>query len=204
MKTILVLSSHPDFAEVIRAALAPEQFRIVHRTNVEDCEPLMVHGLASVCILDADLMGVENVWVIERLRRRDTKTPLIAYTANANADWEEEAFLRGVSHVLTKPVRSRLLNSILETVLNVPAAAPRYTPNVAAGNTAIFNRAAADPSAAGRFTSTTQTLDVLRDFSKPPVRAVDGSFTARNCAPSARGLGHRHSGGLARTHRTLT
>ena len=77
MKTILVLSSHPDFAEVIRAALAPEQFRIVHRTNVEDCEPLMVHGLASVCILDADLMGVENVWVIERLRRRDTKTPLV-------------------------------------------------------------------------------------------------------------------------------
>ena len=173
MKTILVLSSHPDFAEVIRAALAPEQFRIVHRTNVEDCEPLMVHGLASVCILDADLMGVENVWVIERLRRRDTKTPLIAYTANANADWEEEAFLRGVSHVLTKPVRSRLLNSILETVLNVPAAAPRYTPNVPAGNTAIFNRAAADPSAAGRFTSTTQTLDVLRDFSSILTHSLD-------------------------------
>ncbi len=173
MKSILVLSPHPDFAEVIRAALAPDQFRIVHRTNVEDCEPLLVHGLAAACILDADLLGVENVWVIERLRRRDTKTPLIAYTATVNADWEEEVVLRGVSQVLTKPVRSRLLASVLEKLLNPAAPAARFTPNVPPGNTAIFTRAAADPSAAGRFASTTQTLDVLRDFSSILTHSLD-------------------------------
>jgi DNA-binding response OmpR family regulator len=75
MKTILVLSNHPDFAETIRASLNPEQYRVVHRLNVEEAEPLLMHGLAGACILDVDLMGVEGVWVIERLRRRDAKRP---------------------------------------------------------------------------------------------------------------------------------
>ena len=121
MKTILVLSPHPDFAETIRASLNPEQCRVVHRLSVDEAEPLLVHGLADACILDVDLMGVEGVWVIERLRRRDAKSPLIAYTANTQSEWEEEAFLRGVTHVLAKPVRSRLLNSLLERLWNAPA-----------------------------------------------------------------------------------
>ena len=131
MKTILVLSPHPDFAETIRAGLNPEQYRVVHRLSVEEAEPLLVHGLADACILDVDLMGVEGVWVIERLRRRDAKTPIIAYTANTQSEWEEEAFLRGVTHVLTKPVRGRLLNSLLDRLWNAPAtrAAPAPLPS---------------------------------------------------------------------------
>ena len=79
MKTILVLSSHPDFAEAVRTSLNADQYRVVHRHNVDEGEPLLVHGLIGACILDADLMGVECVWIIERLRRRDAKTPIIAY-----------------------------------------------------------------------------------------------------------------------------
>ena len=173
MKTILVLSPHPDFAEVIGATLPPEQFRVVHRTNVEDCEPLLVNGLAAACILDADLLGVENVWLIERLRRRDSRTPLIAYVANANADWEEEVILRGVSQVLTKPVRTRLLQSILDKLLNSPAPAARPNISVPPGNTAIFSRAAADPQAASRYAGNAQTLDVLRDFSGILTHSLD-------------------------------
>jgi len=168
MKTILVLSSHPDFAEAIRAGLNGEQFRVVHRHTVDEGEPLLVHGLIAACILDADLMGVECVWIIERLRRRDARTPIIAYTDAPQSDWEEEAFLRGVSHVLTKPVRPRLLNSILERLWNQPAA-----PAVPAGNTAVFTRAVTDPSAATRFVNAAQTLNVLRDFSSIMTHSLD-------------------------------
>lgn len=172
MKTILVLSSHPDFSEAIRAGLAPEHYRVVHRHNVEEVEPLLVHGLVGACILDADLMGVDFVWTIERLRRRDAKTPIIAFTENAQSDWEEEAFLRGVTHVLTKPVRARLLNAILERVGSPPPGQPP-APSVPAGNTAIFNRAAVDPNAASRFVGASQTLDVLRDFSSILTHSLD-------------------------------
>ena len=164
MKTILVLSLHPDFPEAVRTALNPDDYRLVHRLNVEEAEPLVVHGLASAVILDTELMGVAGVLSIERLRRQNKKIPILAFTELAQADWEEEAFLHGVTHVLTKPVRQRLLNSVLERLWSAPAAL-RPATNVPTGNTAIFARTATDPQASGRFVNAAQTLDVLRDFS---------------------------------------
>ena len=164
MKTILVLSPHPDFAEAVRTSLAAGEYRVVHRVSVEEAEPLVVHGLASAVIFDANLSGVDSIWSIEQLRRRNAKCPIIAYTENSKADWEEEAFLNGVSHVLAKPVRARLLNSVLDALLAAPAA-PKPATEVPRGNTAVFARAAADPSAGARFVNAAQTLDVLRDFS---------------------------------------
>ena len=170
MKTILVLSSHPDFAETIRASLNPEQYRVVHRLNVDEAEPLLAHGLAGACIIDVDLMGVEGVWVVERLRRRDAKTPIIAYTADNQSEWEEEAFLHGVTHVLTKPIRRRLLNSLLERLWNVPATQRlRQTPPPAPIS---FSRPVESP-AAGRSINAAQTLDVLRDFSSILTHSLD-------------------------------
>ena len=174
MKTILVLSPHPDFAETIRAGLNPEQCRVVHRLSVDEAEPLLVHGLADACILDVDLMGVEGIWVIERLRRRDAKSPLIAYTANTQSEWEEEAFLRGVTHVLAKPVRSRLLNSLLERLWNAPATQrPARTPPPPApmpSRTPFFQTPEPSPN---RVISASQTLDVLSDFSSILTHSLD-------------------------------
>jgi len=172
MKTILVLSPHPDFAESVRASLNPEQYRVVHRLNVEEAEPLLIHGLTSACILDADLMGVESVWVIERLRRRDARTPIIAYTETTQSDWEEEAFLRGVTHILTKPVRHRLLNSVLERLTSPSAAGPRPA-GISTGTLPALSRPAAPPPDADRLANASQTLDVLRDFSSILTHSLD-------------------------------
>ena len=70
MKTLLVLAPHPDLAETLRAGLSPEQYRVVHRVSVEDAEPLLAHGLASACLVDVELTGVQEVWILEKLRRR--------------------------------------------------------------------------------------------------------------------------------------
>jgi signal transduction histidine kinase/CheY-like chemotaxis protein len=170
MRTILVLSPHPDFAEAIRASLNPEQCRVVHRLNVEEAEPLLVHGLADASILDVDLMGVEGVWAIERLRRFNAHAPLIAFTTSIQSEWEEEAFLRGVTHVLTKPVRGRLLNSLLERLWNAPAAprpvraAPPPPPRP------LFPASEPPPP---RVISASQTLDVLSDFSSILTHSLD-------------------------------
>jgi C4-dicarboxylate-specific signal transduction histidine kinase/CheY-like chemotaxis protein len=162
MKTILVLSSHPDFAEMVRAGLNPELYRVVHRLNVEEAEPLIAHGLAAACVLDVDLTEVDGIWIIERFRRHDTRTPLLAYSSENPSGWEEEAFLRGVTHILAKPVRPRLLNALLERLLNAPATRhPALTP---ASATAPFSLPAESP-APSRFANAAQTLDVLRDFS---------------------------------------
>src|SRR5208282_4248549 len=51
---------------------------------------------------------------------RDNNCPIIAYTAESQSEWEEEAFLHGVTHVLTKPIRARLLGSLLERLWATP------------------------------------------------------------------------------------
>ena len=169
MKTILVLAPHPELADAIRSGLNPESYRVVHRPNPEEAEPMLAHGLADVCVLDLDLTGVQGIWVVEKLRRRSPRCPMIVYTGNRSVDWEEEAYLKGVRHVLSKPFRARLLTTILEELLNKPvsAAAP---PASRPFDTAFFGAPApmGAPNLASNATHTNtslQNLGVLRDFS---------------------------------------
>ncbi len=172
MKTILVLSAHPDFAETIRAGLNSEQYRVVHRLGAEEAEALLTPGLAAACILDIDLTGVEGVWAIERVRRMNSKLPIIVCTASSHSEWEEEAFLRGVSHVLTKPVGERLLNSLLDRLANPGSRRepPMTLPAQIAAQIAIR---AAELSPEGRFGTALKTLDMLRDFSSILTHSLD-------------------------------
>ena len=170
MKTILALSAHPNFATEVRNALNSDEFRVIHRLNVDESEPLLAHGLITACILDTDLLGVESVWIIERLRRRDPKTPIIAYTESVQSDWEEEAFLRGVTHVLTKPIRQRLLVSILER-LSRPTTASRPAKSFSSFEPALFRSNSS--AAASQPVVPSQTLDVLRDFSSILTHSLD-------------------------------
>ena len=176
MKTILVLSSHPDFAETVRASLDPEQYRVVHCLGVDEAEPLLTHMLAAACVLDLDLMGVDGVWAIERFRRLNTKTPILAYSAENRSEWEDEAFLHGVTHMLAKPVRGRLLNSLLERLWSEPAARPT-APTLPPAPASPPHPA--ELPAAGRFVNAAQTLDLLRDFSSILTHSLDAEGMLR-------------------------
>ncbi len=169
MKTLLVLAPHPDLAETLRAGLNPEQYRVLHRATLEEAEPLLAHGLADACILDVELTGVQGIWTLERLRRRDARCPVIVYAGAKQSEWEEEAYLQGVTHVLTKPVRLRLLTALLERLFAAPAlrAAPAPRPPLAPESF----RSSEGTSPA--FSAASQTLPVLRDFSSILTHSLD-------------------------------
>ena len=166
VKTLLVVAAHPDLAESIRAGVPADQYRVVHRSGLEEAEPLLVHGLAEVCILDVELANVQGIWAFEKLHRRAPKCPIIVYTPGA-WEWEEEAYLQGATHVLSKPVRPRMLRALLERLWPV-APAPRTTvlmPPVPALESARSASVAA--------TTAAQTLSVLRDFSGILTHSLD-------------------------------
>ena len=121
MKALLVLSPHPELADTIRAGLNPEQYRVVHRVSLDEAEPLLAHGLINACLVDVELTGVQGIWILEKLRRRDARCPIIVFTGAKQSEWEEEAYLHGVTHVLAKPVRMRMLTALLERMLATPA-----------------------------------------------------------------------------------
>ncbi len=158
MRTLLVLAAHPDIADAVRAALNPEKYRAIHRISIEDAEPLLIRGMLDACILDVELTSVQGIWVLEKLRRRLAGVPVIVYTGEKEWQWEEEAYLQGVSQVLTKPVRPRLLNALVERLW--PSTMPARVETRPAPT-----RSAEGTSFARAGHSSSQTLSALRDFS---------------------------------------
>lgn len=114
MKTILVLASHPELAEALRTALDPERYRIVHRMNSDEAEPLLDHALVHVVVVDAEVAETQGTWLFEKIRRRLPNVPMLVYCDDGKWALEEEAYLAGVKHVLRKPVRARMLEAVLE------------------------------------------------------------------------------------------
>jgi signal transduction histidine kinase len=174
MKTLLVLSPHPELAQAVAASLNSERYRVVHRVGLDEAEPLLMHGLLDACILDVELTGVQAIWVIEKLRRRDAKCPLIVCTDSKQAEWEEEAYLQGVAHVLAKPIRGRTLATLLERILSPSPPAPvlsQIPPPVAPARPS--ETVTAIPSAAS------QSLSILRDFSSILTHSLDAEAMLR-------------------------
>src|SRR5688572_7794453 len=158
MKTLLVLAPHPEMSDAVRAALNPEKYRIVHRISIEEAEPLLTRGVLDGCLLDVELTNVQGIWVLEKLRRRMPHCPIIAYATSREWQWEEEAYLQGVSHVLTKPVRPRLLNVLLDRLWTV-------TLPVRAKTRVAPARASEEGRPLKAAHTASQALSVLHDFS---------------------------------------
>jgi signal transduction histidine kinase/CheY-like chemotaxis protein len=170
MKTILVVAPHPELADAMRAGLNPEQYRTIHRANPEEAEPMLAHGLADVCVLDMELTGVQGIWVVEKLQRRAPRCPILVYTGARAVDWEEEAYLKGVRHVLTKPFRARLLETVLEGLLSrsqatAPTPAPRQFDTTFFGSQSGLATTNVTHSMSATPANNLQNLGVLRDFS---------------------------------------
>lgn len=171
VKTLLVLAQHPELADHIRAALDPKPYRVIHHRVVEDAEPLLAHGLLDVCVVDVESMKVQGLWLVEKLRRLVPQCPILVYTGAETWEWEEEAYLQGVAHILRKPVRPRLLNHILERIFSQAASVAQpqplpqsvQQPPLPLRPEPDFFRAA--PARADFIQTAAQSLKILRDFS---------------------------------------
>jgi signal transduction histidine kinase/DNA-binding response OmpR family regulator len=161
MKTILVLAQHPELGESIRSALNPEQYRIVHRISVEEADPLLNHSLLDACVIDADLTNVQALWMIEKIRHRLPRCPLLVFASAKPWEWEEEAYLQGVKHVLGKPLRPRMFSALVENLW--PVAQPAAASSFAAARQPAPRLK--EPMPASESSQTFETLNVLRDFS---------------------------------------
>src|ERR1019366_1527532 len=95
-----------------------------------------------------------------KLRGKAPRCPVILYSGANKSEWEEEAYLQGVTHVLTKPVRGRMLTALLDRLWLAPAA-PRPTQPALPP----LRRETDRPVDSETARAAAQTLGVLRDFS---------------------------------------
>ena len=116
MKTILVITENVGFSEAIQASLESDEYRVISQPDIQRGDRFASSDQLDACILDGDLTSVLPIRKIESLTRILPLCPLIVYTQSSHLDWEEEAYVLGVMHILTKPVRAQMLHSILASI----------------------------------------------------------------------------------------
>jgi signal transduction histidine kinase/DNA-binding NarL/FixJ family response regulator len=158
MRTLLVIAPNTGLAAAVRAALDASRYRVIEHAEIRDDELRLTGASIDACVFDVDLTTVEPIRSVERLRRLLPRCPIILYAAASNWDWEEEAYLLGVNYIFSKPVRGRLLNSLLDRLL-APAQPPRERPAPAAPPQLPDKRPPAAAPAHGRM------MELLRDYS---------------------------------------
>jgi signal transduction histidine kinase/DNA-binding NarL/FixJ family response regulator len=160
MKTLLVISDTQGLAEAIRAVVDAGRFRVVYQSELRAGDVLVSQGRVDACILDAELNNIRPIRTLETVRRWLPACPILIYANSKQWEWEEEAYLLGVGHILTKPVRAKLLNSLLDRILiSEMRVAERPVP-------ALRSASAIEPKQVEANNRPSQkTLEVLRSFS---------------------------------------
>ncbi len=131
MRTLLVLTKQPSLATAIESVLDPGKFQLITKSDVCDAEFLLARGAIDATVLDTELTDTRSIRAITELKGYAPNCPVIVYTGEKQWEWEEDAYLQGVTNVLSKPVRGRLLNTLLARLFPEqlpPAARPAYAP----------------------------------------------------------------------------
>ena len=104
-------------AASIEAAINPGAFRVISKEDPAAAASLLGRGAVDAIILDLENPdGVATRSIVE-IRSFDPDCPLIVFSGLGPGAWEEEAYLLGAAHVIEKPVRARLLQSLLGRTL---------------------------------------------------------------------------------------
>jgi len=119
---LLLVEDDPTVAEVIANLLRAQGHRVAHAP----------HGLAALgdvavahfdlALLDLDLPGMDGLALARQLRAQGFQSPLLAVTARADANAEEQAREAGFDGFLRKPVTGAMLAEAIEALL--PSADP--------------------------------------------------------------------------------
>jgi signal transduction histidine kinase/CheY-like chemotaxis protein len=165
MRTLLVITKQPSLASAVSTALDPSEFQIITKEAIGEAEFLLARGGIDVAVLDAELTDARAVRLIEEMRSFAPDCPILVYTGDKQREWEEDAYLLGVEHVLMKPVRGQLLKTMLDRLLPKAESAQLALQNVPAIETPVLRP----------YVDQARALEGLRRFSGLLTHSLDST-----------------------------
>lgn len=167
MRTLLVLTRQASLAAAIQAVLDPLKFQLITKEEGAEAEFLLARGAIDATVLDVELTDTRAIRVIEQVRSYAPGCPILVYAGAKQWDWEEDAYLLGVEHVLAKPVRGKLLNHLLGRLFPEQELLPPLPGRVSAvPQETAPARSAVDP---------VRALEALRRFSGILTHSLDST-----------------------------
>lgn len=122
-RRVLVIEDQEDLAELYASALAEEGFRVTKAYTGEEGIAFFEDEGADVIVLDVTLPEMNGVQVLQKIRDRDTKIPVVVATGETNDETRQQCQRLGVQEYMEKPVKSEALTAALHRALNDPKTA---------------------------------------------------------------------------------
>jgi two-component system response regulator ResD len=107
-ETVLIVDDVADIRYFVKAALAPEGFRIIEAANGRDALALFKEKEPSVIILDLSIGQPDGFEVCREIRKTST-VPIIMLTSHVQEMDEAMCLAAGADDYITKPVSARIL-----------------------------------------------------------------------------------------------
>ncbi len=115
---LLLVEDDPTVAEVIASLLRAQGHRVAHAPHASWPRSPTSRSLAStLALLDLDLPGMDGMALARQLRLQGFAPPLLAVTARADADAEQQARAAGFDGFLRKPVTGEMLAAAIDLLL---------------------------------------------------------------------------------------
>ena len=164
MRTLLIITRQLSLASAVQTVLDPVKFQLITKEAIAEAEFLLSRGAIDATILDAELTDTRAIRLIEELKTFAPGCPILIYASEKQWEWEEDAYLLGVEHILKKPVRGKLLNTLLERLF------PSHEPVKALVTT---SPASIETVALRPYVDQVRTLEALRRFSGVLTHSLD-------------------------------
>ena len=108
-EAILLIEDSPAQAAVYKAYLEGEGYSVVMAGSGEEGLRALEERAVAAVLLDLQLPGIGGFEVLERLRRRSSRIPVVVVTDYGSAENASEAVRLGAADFVTKPFdRGRL------------------------------------------------------------------------------------------------
>lgn len=102
-QTLLLVEDDFPMAVGLEFNLREEGFSVDHRPDGETGLQAALEGGYSLVVLDMLLPGISGLEVLEALRRKDLRTPVLILSATASSDAIVEGLQKGADDYMTKP-----------------------------------------------------------------------------------------------------
>lgn len=115
-RTVVVVEDDASVRGAIVSLLDAAGLECTAFASAEDCLAADIEGAAACVVSDWRMPGVSGLGLLEAMRERGAKTPLILITAHDAHGMREEAERRGAAAYLVKPFRGAELLGLIRSL----------------------------------------------------------------------------------------
>jgi DNA-binding NtrC family response regulator len=115
--SLLVVDDEPSVRKLLDSVLRRAGFEVHLAARAEEALELFQRTCPDAVLTDVVMPGMDGVQLLEALRRRDARVPVVLMTGFGAIDAAVDAMRRGASDYITKPFRRQQVVDAIERAL---------------------------------------------------------------------------------------